>query len=190
MAAKSKGEKQRKSLPQRDPKRAKNKPAALKTAEQLFARPERFQSQWATVTHVISAMRTGKGSLTRVSREFGIDPRTVVRLGGSAVRKAPNGRYTASKHDSLLRVMAIPTPHGMAEIALRDSRQASRLGQYSAALKRFLQTGDSSALLKFQGQSIKAADGTLVPLITDLKLLRRLGGAGVVSFEDLYGRTA
>ena len=164
--------------------------APPKTAEQFFAKSEQFQDRWNAIAHIISKMRADKLSLRQASREFGLDPRTVVRLGGSALRKSANGRYTARRSDRLLRVLAIPTARGMGEIAIRGSREASRLGQYSSALKRYLQTGDASALLKFQNQSIKAADGTLVPLITDLPLLRRLGGAGVVSFESLYGRTA
>ena len=142
------------------------------------------------MTRVISKMRADGGSLAHVARDFGVDPRTVMRWGSSALTKSPNGRYTARKSDRLLRVLLVPTDDGTREIATRDSRQASRVAEYWHAVQRYLQRGDESVLRHFHGVEIKTADGGSIPLLTDREDLDRLGNAGVLSFESLYARSA
>lgn len=133
-------------------------------------------------------MRTGKASLNKASREFGINPQTVRRLVGSALRKQRNGRYAARPTDRLLRVLVIPILEGLREIALRDSRQATVLANYWIAVHIYLETGDAAELQKFKGKRIVDANGKRVPLLTDLAALDRLGNAGVLSFETIYAK--
>lgn len=159
-----------------------------RSADDFFTRPRRFQDRWTRVTHVISKMRADGVSLHQASREFGLDPRTVVRLGRPALRKRANGRYAAKASDRLLRVLLVPTPEGLREIAVRDSRQASQVAEYWNAVHRYLETGDDSALRKFRRKRITDANGVRVPLLTDLDELDRLGSAGVLSFESLYAK--
>jgi hypothetical protein len=169
---------------------AKGNHVAPRTADEYFAKSERFQDRWKRGTHVISKMRADGTSLSQASREFDLDPRTVQRLAPSALRKLRTGRWEAKHFDRLLRVLVIPTRKGLREIGVRDSRQASQLGKYSTAVERYLQTGDASALRDFQGKHILDASGKRVPLLTDLRALDRLGSAGVLSFESLYARAA
>jgi hypothetical protein len=164
--------------------------AVPRTAKQFFARPKEFQETWTAVTHVISKMRSDRASLRKASREFDLDPRVVARLGKSALRKRKNGQYVAKRSDKLLRILAIPTPDGVREIAVRDSRQATMLGNYWAAVQKYLQTGDPSGLKKFRRKRIADASRRRVPLIIDQAELDRLGSAGVLSFETLYAKTA
>lgn len=161
-----------------------------RTAEQYFAKPARFQELWNRITQVISKMRSSKVSLQKASREFGVDPRTVVRQGGSALRKSANGRFEAKSRDRLLRIMVFPTHNGTREIAVRGSRPASQLGQYWAAVQRLLQTGDASKLQKFRDKKIRDANGNQISLVTDVQQLKRSGAAGVFSFESIYARVA
>jgi hypothetical protein len=86
------------------------------------------------------------------------------------------------------RVLILPTPGGLAEIATNDSGSATIAGQYLNAVQLFLQTGDDTELQRFRGQHIINAEGKVVPLLTDLDELERLGSAGVLSFESLYAR--
>ena len=178
----------RRLVKRRSSRPAKNRPVAPRTSQQYFARSERFQDRWSRVAHVISKMRAEGVSLRQASREIRIDPRTVVRLGGSALRKRANGRYAAKASDRLLRVLRVPTRKGPRPIAVRDSRQASQLAEYWNAVHRYLETGDASALQKFRRTRITDATGTRVPLLTDLDELDRLGSAGVLSFESLYSK--
>jgi hypothetical protein len=131
-------------------------------------------------------MRAERVSLRRASKEFGIDPDMVLRLGRSALRRQRNRNYVARKTDRVLRILSIVTPEGRRKIAVRDSRQASLLGSYWAAVQRYLQTGDDSALREFQGKKVTDASRKRHLLITDLSQLNTLGSAGVLSFESLY----
>jgi hypothetical protein len=135
-------------------------------------------------------MRAEGVSLPKASREFGLDPRTVQRLARPALRKLRNGHWAANSFDRLLRVLVIPTREGLQEVGVRDSRQASLLGKYWTAVERYRDTGDASALREFRRKYIIDTHGKRHRLLTDLRALDRLGSAGVLSFESLYGRAA
>src|SRR6266851_1357695 len=155
------------------------------TARQYFSLSPKNQEIWDSVGHVVSKMREGI-TLPKAAKEFGLNPKTVINLGRSALRKQRNGRYVAKKIDQLLRVVNVLTTEGRKEIATRDSRQASLVGGHWAAVQKFIQTGDDSALLKFAKKRIVDARRKRYPLLTDLKELERLGSAGVLSFESMY----
>jgi len=164
-----------------------------RTAKQFFAKPKVFQDTWNEVTHVISRMRADRASLRAASREFGLDPRVVTRLAKSALRKRKNGQYVAKPTEKLLRILVIPAPDGkggMREVATRDSRDATTVGKYSAAVQKYHQTGDSSALKKLRRKYVTDASGKRVRLLTDQAELDRLGSAGELSFESLYAEVA
>jgi hypothetical protein len=154
------------------------------SARQYFAMSQKDQETWDSVAHVISRMRD-RVSLQRASKEFGIAPGSVIQLGRPALRKK-KGRYVATRTDSLLRVVSILKHKGKQVIATRDSRQASLIGSHWAAVQRYLQTGDDSALLKFKKTRIVDASGKRHQLLTDLAELNRQASAGVLSFESLY----
>lgn len=160
-----------------------------RSADEFFARSARAQERWTRATHAVTRMRNDGISLSQALRENGVSRDAGLRLIGSAVRRQSNGRYVARRTDRLLRVLAIPAADGMREIAVRDSRTASAVSDYYRALKRFTQRGDSSRLADFAGTVVTDADGVRVPLLTDLAALQRLGDAGVLSFESIYGRT-
>jgi hypothetical protein len=149
----------------------------------------RFQDLWDRVIAAITKLRNQDTSLQQASREIGISPRTVIRLGGSALRKRKNGRYEAKKSDRLLRMLKAPSPAGPQEVAVPDSHQASMLGEYWNEVHRYLTTGDSSGLFEFDGKYIVDANGGRFDLLTNLHELDRLSSAGVFSFESIYGRT-
>ena len=168
----------------------KSAPSVPKTIEDYRARSGRFQDTWTRVTHVVTKMRADNVSLSEASREYGLNSRTVIRLARPALRKNRNGQYVAKAVDSLLRVLVIPTDRGLGEIAIRDSREASQLAKYWDAIHKYLETGDSSGIRKVRRKYIKDANGKRVRLVKDLDELRRLGSAGVFSFESLYARAA
>jgi len=154
------------------------------TARQYFAMSQKDQETWDSVAHVISRMRDG-ASLRQASEEFGLAASTVVELGRTALRKK-NGRYVATKTDRLLRVVSILKAKGKKEIATRDSRQASLIGSHWAAVQKYLQTGDDSALLEFKKTRVIDASGKRHLLLTNLAELNRQASAGVLSFESMY----
>src|SRR5712692_2268331 len=153
--------------------RKKNAPP--RSAKQYFARPIGFQRLWDKVVSVISKMRAEGTSLKSTSRELKVSPQTVLRYGGSALRKGSRGRYQAKKSDNLLRILPLPAPGGTREIAVRRFREASILGRYWNAVQIYVDTGDKSGLATFQGKFVTDASGTKVPLLTDLNELDRQG---------------
>jgi hypothetical protein len=154
------------------------------TARQYFSLSPKNQETWDSIGHVISKIRDGL-TLPKAAKEFGLDRNTVIRLGRSALRKQKNGRFVAKKTDQLLRVVNVLST-GRKEVATRDSRQASVVGGHWAAVQRYLQTGDDSALLRFKGKRVTDASGKRHLLLTDLAELNRLASAGVLSFESMY----
>lgn len=155
------------------------------TARQYFSLSPKNQEIWDSVGHFVSKVREGL-TVSKAAKEFGLPSKTAIDLGRSALRKQKNGRYVAKKKDQLLRVVNVLTSDGRKEIATRDSRQASLVGGHWAAVQKFLQTGDDSALLKFGKKKIVDASRKRFLLLTDPKELERLGSAGVLTFESMY----
>src|SRR5438067_2124946 len=110
----------------RDPKARRGKRrSALRTADEFFAMPESMQELHLTRAHVN-------------------------HFASSAFRKLKNGRYVAKSYDGLLRVLMVISEDGLREVATRDSRQSSKAGKHSAAVSRYLQTGDAFPLAQFK----------------------------------------
>src|SRR6266542_1770070 len=163
---------------------ARRKPRPPQTSEQYFAKPEKFRRTYDRVIEALAKMRSEKSSLAKAAQEIGISPHTVVRWGGSALKKNKGGKYAAKPKDNLLRMVRIPASDGTREIAVRGSQQASLLGEYWSAVHRYLQTGDASQLATFQGKHVKDADGNELQLPTGRAELNHLASAGVLSFES------
>ena len=161
-----------------------------RTAKELAARSISFQNAYAQTLDVISKMRSEHVSLNRAAAETGVDPRTVIRLGKSALWKQSQGRYSAKKSDRLLRVLLTPGPDGMREIAVRGSKQAALIAEHANAVRKYVQTGDARPLRRFRQTPVVTDSGERVSLLTDLVNLDEQANAGVLSFESLYARSA
>ena len=158
-----------------------------RTLAQYDALPRRSQVSVENVAHVVARMREG-ASLTSASAEYGIDPRTVVKLGGSALRKTRGGHYAAKPSDDLLRVLVVPVHGGRVEVAVCGSRAASEVAKRGIAQREFLATGDDTKLRELSKRKILDASGREVPFLTDLDELARQGDLGALSFESIYAR--
>ena len=158
-----------------------------RTLAQYDALPRRSQTSVENVAHVVTRMRQGY-SLKSAATEYGVSPPTVVRLGGSALRKSASGHYTAKKSDTLLRVLLVPVHGGRVEVAVRGSRAASAVAQRAAAQREFLATGDDTKLRELSRTKILDSSGREVPYLTDLDELERQGDLGALSFESIYSK--
>ena len=136
---------------------------------------------------VLTRMRRGD-SLASASRDIGVDVRTVERLAGSALKKDRSGRYAATNEDRLARDIRIPAPDGLRDVTVRDSKQASLVGEYWNEVHNYLAKGDDSGLARFEGRTVIDANGRRVPLLVDREALDELGNAGVLSFESIYAK--
>jgi hypothetical protein len=132
-------------------------------------------------------MREG-ASLKRAAAEFGIDPRTVVRLGKPALRKTASGRYKAKASDDLLRVLNVVVNGKREPVAIRGSRIATEVSHYAQAARTFRNTGRTEKLFAFRGRTFTDAQGREIEFFTDLGELERLGDLGDLTYEDLYAQ--
>jgi hypothetical protein len=149
--------------------------------------PGRSQTTLQNVTHVLTRMREG-ASLTSAATEFGVDPRSVVRIGKSGLRKTATGRYAAKPSDPLLRVLRVPVHGGRIEVGVAGSRKASAVSKRANAQRYFAATGDTSQLRALEDKTILDASGREVPFLTDLEELERQGDLGQLSYESIYAR--
>jgi hypothetical protein len=129
-------------------------------------------------------MREGL-SLRRAARKAHTTPKSMRKFLGSAIHKAKAGRYKAKAWDRLTREMWLYTPEGRVPLEVRDSRSASRIGRYMAAVAAFLKTGDEGPLQAFR-RKVVVVGRVGHPFLTDPLVLERLAAAGEVSLETLY----
>jgi hypothetical protein len=165
----------------------RRRPRLPKTLAQFGKLPRRSQLAIENVAHVVTRMRDGV-SLKSAAAGYGVDPRTVVKLGGSALRKTEGGRYAAKPGDNLFRPLVVPVHGGKIEVGVRGSRAASELSKRAIAQRGFLKTGDDTNLRKLRKTKILDAEGREVPFLTDEEELARQGDLGALSFESIYAR--
>lgn len=167
--------KQRKSGKKR---RSSRRNAIPRTAHEAEARERALAT--------LALMRREKLSLTAAAKAEHTRPRTVRRYVGSTLRqKGPGERYRPTTHDRIPRALHIVTPKETLPVTVRDSRTASRIGEYMNAVRIYVNTGDLSALARFRGKSFQAG-GKTYPFITDPSKLDRLADAGILAIEGLY----
>ena len=150
----------------------------------------RKRSNPRTTTRVgqaLTRMREG-ASLTRASRDVGVNRRTVERLAGSALKRGPSGRYAARATDRLAREVRLPAVDGLQDVTVRDSKQARLIGEYWNAVHLYLTTGETRDLQRFANRYVIDVNGRRIPFLVDRDLLDELGNAGVLSFESIYSR--
>jgi len=149
------------------------------------------RDNWTKAIDVLRTMREHpRTSLQSASAQSAMRPEIAKRLLRPALLKQSNGRYRVKPGDQLLRVLRMLTPDGPVEIGVRGSRQASTVGEYWAAVQKYIATGDAIGLNKLRGKGIRDAAGNEITLITDTQQLKRLGFAGQLSFESIYARSA
>lgn len=170
-------------------KKRGRRPRRPRSLKQYNALPTRSSEAAQNAAQTISRMRDGV-SLRRASAELGIDPRTVVRYAGSALRRTKSGRYAAKSSDTAFRRLVVPAQGGQIEVVIRGSRVASEIGKRSAAQREFLASGDDTRMRKLQRTRLLDASGHEIPFLTDLEELERLGDAGLLEFESIYARVA
>lgn len=162
-----------------------------RTAEELAKTPQRFQDAYSKTREVLRRMRTDRSlSVRKAAAELKIDPRKVIRIGSSGMRRRKNGRYVARPDDKLLRTVVIETREGRRDITVRGFKKASLAGEHANALRIRAFTGEATAIQEFHGKHIIDANGNKVEFLTDLSQVDQLADAGLLSFETLYSRSA
>jgi hypothetical protein len=147
----------------RHPKRGQSRlgkvaPAPPSRVPLAYLRPKE-QLTRRRALEVVSEARRGKGSLSKLARARGIDPKTVRRASGAFRKKG--GRWVVTKKDRVERWLKSYEGGFRTEVLVNDSRAASLLSRYSNAVGRYLETGDPSGLAEFERKTYKDANGAV-----------------------------
>jgi hypothetical protein len=128
----------------------------------------------------VNLMRQRNLSLTRAAAEAGTTVRTVKRHAHGALDQRGR-RIVAKPTDRLARPMSVFTPEGPRTVVIRSSRKASDVAAHWAAIQRYLATGDTTALARFDS---KTAGG--VRLGTDPDAIEAWARIGELAIDDIY----
>jgi len=134
---------------------------------------------------VLSRMRHGE-SLYAAARAEHTTPDAVQRQVGVALRRDHRGRYVSTPSDRYVRRMKFLDTRGVVIVEPANSREASKLAAYWAAVDHYLRTGDDRLLRPFRRKLLRVRGKIQLPFVTDLNTLDHLARAGELSFEDLY----
>ena len=119
---------------------------------------------------VLDLMRDKK-SLTKASKEFGLERETVKQHISSAIFKR-NSRWVAKKFDKIQRGMNIYTRGKIKPIVVPNSKHASLIGKYYNDVKKALETGDEKILRKYKRRVIRDSKNRKHKLETRLEKIR------------------
>ncbi len=134
----------------------------------------------------LALMRREDVALKAASERIGIDPRTVLRYVGSALRQTgPRGDYHATAYDRLPRTLHFITSDGPIPVTVLDSRIATLIAEHMNAVRTYLYQGDSAELERFKGLSFETSSQTYW-FVTDPAVLDKLADAGILALEGLY----
>ena len=136
----------------------------------------------------LSLMRSRGYSLTRAAKEVDLTRQAVRAWTGRSITKKGR-RYVARGADKLVRVMAVLTPRGVQQVPIYDSRAASQLGAYHAAVREALR-GNVGALKPFRRRHFRTGGKQGFAFITDLRVLKRLANAGALPEYQIYALRA
>lgn len=134
---------------------------------------------------ILGRMKKGL-SLTASSKEVGLSKEVSLKHLGRAVYKK-SGRWTVSKSNSIQREMKIYENGRIKSIIVRNSRDASLIGEYFNEVRNFLETGDTSGLKRFSRRAIIDANDRKHTLETRPEKIREIDDSKEDSeFFEIY----
>jgi hypothetical protein len=118
---------------------------------------------------VLRSVRKGE-SLTHALKERGLGKEFALKNLGNQLQKS-NGKWIATKTDSLEVEMLVYTRNGVGTVITKSSKDRSRIAKYFNAVQKALKTGDESFLRKYKNIKLIDAEGKEHHFETDLDKL-------------------
>ena len=131
----------------------------MSTGSRMPARPTESQLARERALQALHEMRAGL-SLRAAAAHAHTTPATVRKYVGRALRQAPGGHFVPTSYDRYARRLRFLSKEGLIEISVHDSRTASKVAEYFAAVDRYLKTGNTEQLRAFRGKSVRAGKRT------------------------------
>ena len=120
---------------------------------------------------VLKEMRKTGDTLDNMFLPKGMTSEKVVRHVRSALQRY-KGTWRAQPYDTISRALNIIENWPIRSIEVNDSEEASKVGQYGDAVKKYLDNGDESALEPFVGMQVWDSSGRLHTLETRPKQIK------------------
>lgn len=159
------------------------------TPEEIENLPIRSQLARDRALEALNLMRSEGLSATAASKRVGTTLKTVKKYAGRGLEKDESGEWDPKPWDRIIRPMKFPTPTGLMQLDVRDSRSASKLARYWADVREFVLTGNEKLLVPYRSETIQVR-GDKHHFVTDPDVLKRLAKAGEISFSDIYDITS
>jgi hypothetical protein len=156
-------------------------PRLITSVRELFGLHPSERVARGQALEVLGLMRRERLSLEEAAAQADTTPNAVLRHVGSALRRDASGRYVPTATDRLYRRMRVLTTEGEIEIDTRGSGVASLIGKHQNAVKRYLATGQTTALSTFVGMKVRGHELETRPDFIDERERR-----GELSFEESY----
>ncbi|WP_292372494.1 hypothetical protein [Methanosarcina sp. UBA411] len=122
----------------------------------------------------LSYLRKGK-NLTLAAKEQGIKMKDALRhLGNAVYQKKKNGKWIATKTDSIERGRWLYSNGEKVSVVVKSSSDASLISKYLNAVRIALSTGKKTSLEQFKNVTIKGVDGKKYPFEINLEKLYKL----------------
>ncbi len=100
------------------------------------------------------SLDAARQAFNRTHPDHPISMNAIRRHAGPALEKQ-GGTWRAKPRDRLARTMQVVTTEGVKVLTVKDSRTASTIGGYMAAVQRYQETRDPNVLRRFQGKSFR-----------------------------------
>jgi hypothetical protein len=158
--------------------------SALVSPRLMTIREQRLQQ---AAIEVAKEMRKTGQPLTVVAKRLGLSRAAVSRRLAPYLTKR-GGRLVLAQSDRLPRPMRLYDAHGAYTIVVRSRADASKIGRYHAALKRWRRSypRDPKILAPFARMVVTDEDGQKHHFLTDPIALARLFASREVRYESIY----
>lgn len=162
----------------------KRTPPALVSPRLMGPKEQRLHL--AAIDVAKEMLKTGQ-PLTPVSKRLGVNRGAVARRLAPYLAKR-GGRLVLAKGDRLPRPMRLYDEHGAYTVVVRSRDDASKIGRYHAALKRWRRSHprDPKILAPFKKMVVTDEDGHKHHFLTDPIALARLFASREVRYESIY----
>lgn len=135
---------------------------------------------------VLKEMRRLETTIDNVLLPKGMTKEKVVRHIRGALRRSGN-TWHAQPYDTICRAMNIIENGRIRSIEVNDSAEATKVGQYGDAIKKYLDTGDEAALNPFVGKQVWDSSGRLHTLETRPKQIKEAIRRSPTGTYEVYG---
>jgi hypothetical protein len=148
---------------------------------------EREKAKYDRTTNLVTDLRRGGSSYTKLLRKHRLDPRTARKYAPRDLLGGARGKpVRASKADRRVRDLWFPTSSGDVAIRTRSSRDATKLSEIFHDRAKLLRGEMSSNSFEAKWRGVRVAGREL---FADAAEILRMADADVLPVESLYAST-